>query len=1436
MASNHPKAGNGFSLPTKRIISIILSVIIAFGTFVTLTVGSFTLSDWIDFKSYITANASTNSNLRVYRYDNLVGIYNLDYTDETTIQYKIGDNGEWQDYVRPFYIEPYQTTKIYKRLGTSGSANYSSLTVDTLAMGKYTQSFTDFEIRNHNASFAYARTYNSKNNSWFESVDSRVYLYSAGLARIYLPDGTMLNLPRTEENKYVDEITGNTLVKDTESGFYIYEQDSYTYKFKITDSETTYYLNKVCDKNSNTVTITRRSSGITVSDGNSRSFVAPYITASNSADTMHTYTGSDVNGNIFTYTAKDSVFYQVKNQDGVVIDDYSYSTCADGVERLTSTADLTIEYYNNGRLKKVTGLDGSYTSFGYNNAKNKLRVTKSGQGSSYTVYDKAFLPVSYTDESGNELEYEYYSNYKLKKEITDGQTTSYKYANGKISSAITTDNEDSSVISKTVYANGLPVMELEDDYYTYYTYDSRDNMLISADLKEDYTGTPPQAYDETLDCFDVTSYIYDSKGRVTREALSNGESSEYTYDSRGNVLTKTDNEYEDDEATELTSTVTTYTYDNLDNILTTATEDDNCSYLYDNVGRLILSNENGSYTRSVYDEKGRIVQQIGPDDYNSADDDLDNNTYSNENVGTRYFYNDSDQLVKEINNINVTTDYTYFDTGETKTEKFDIYEIEYNIAGNPVDIWVNKAKSTVPYAHYVYENDGNQLLPTGNESSANGAEDESSGTFSMGGIVGKNTQIQYGNGQIILLDYDDQGNVTQQSFKESSSAAENVQFKYSYNSEQVRTQKIDFVNNLVYAYSDDSTSVYTLAYDESNQPVAGNLISSQSKSYTDDDDETEDVYEGASTQVSTVNSADITSVFAVDDETYTTSNGSFTLTTTDNDNGYVTQLKDSNGNVIYSYDCNDSSDDSASLAISAGSYSKTLEYTYDNKGRITSYGSSADDIEYYHYDSKGQLVRADIRHGSDVSAGSTTRYFYDSRGNITREKNYSYSTTDDLRNNKPEEDGVFDFDYENSVWVDGIETVSGDEQVVYDENGNPISIDDLIFNWTNGRSLSSLQYEDENGQLQTLLSYKYDENGIRVSKTYGDVTTYYVTDNGYITAQYQLDESGNICELMRFIYDSANTLLGFTYNGQTYFYLKNLQGDITNIVDTAGNIVGTYEYSAFGECYVDYSADNDIAYTNPMRYRDYYLDDEMSWYYLQSRYYVPTWGRFLNSDLPKYAQEQKDSYVGLNLFAYCCNNPINKSDPNGNGSNIYVFYYYCEGSEHNLYSIAKNAIYYNYYSSNVIAFCITNFIDFVTSWNSMNNADKVYLFLHGGKGKLYFKDGKITADKIYKACNFVHVDTRVYLFSCHGGSGKKENNVANVMAKLSENEVYALPTGVSYGFSALQKRYAKVRKKYYFLKGKNYSWNKFTATYVVKKKKRYWKYSSVNLNIKDIWN
>ncbi len=64
---------------------------------------------------------------------------------------------------------------------------------------------------------------------------------------------------------------------------------------------------------------------------------------------------------------------------------------------------------------------------------------------------------------------------------------------------------------------------------------------------------------------------------------------------------------------------------------------------------------------------------------------------------------------------------------------------------------------------------------------------------------------------------------------------------------------------------------------------------------------------------------------------------------------------------------------------------------------------------------------------------------------------------------------------------------------------------------------------------------------------------------------------------------------------------------------------------------------------NPFRYRGYYYDVETGLYYLQSRYYNPEWGRFLNAD----NQLSTGDLIGMNLFAYCGNNPVNRIDPSG---------------------------------------------------------------------------------------------------------------------------------------------------------------------------------------------
>jgi len=197
------------------------------------------------------------------------------------------------------------------------------------------------------------------------------------------------------------------------------------------------------------------------------------------------------------------------------------------------------------------------------------------------------------------------------------------------------------------------------------------------------------------------------------------------------------------------------------------------------------------------------------------------------------------------------------------------------------------------------------------------------------------------------------------------------------------------------------------------------------------------------------------------------------------------------------------------------------------------------------------------------------------------------------------------------------------ESFTYDLIGNPITYRGKAATWAYGRQLTSF---DGN-------TFSYDARGRRTAK------------NG-ITFTY--DSNGNLIKQsngLEFFYDHTG-VFAFKYNGSTYFYRKDALENIVALLDNTGAVVVKYKYDAWGKCIIDASTTNtELANINPFRYRSYYFDTETGFYFLKTRYYDPEIGRFMTIDDLSYLDP--DSINGLNLYAYCRNNPVMCVDPNG---------------------------------------------------------------------------------------------------------------------------------------------------------------------------------------------
>ena len=595
-------------------------------------------------------------------------------------------------------------------------------------------------------------------------------------------------------------------------------------------------------------------------------------------------------------------------------------------------------------------------------------------------------------------------------------------------------------------------------------------------------------------------------------------------------------------------------------------------------------------TSSEYDSTGNYVTSETNEQGSTTKYAYDANgnktavTDGNGNV-TNYTY-DTNGNVLSIKNGTSGNDYSYTGSGSVSKITHNGFSYSFNY-----DVFYNLVSTKI----------GNVAI--------------TSNTYDSNGNLAKTT---YANGDYFEYTYDDYGNISVIT-GETGKIAEMI-----YNKQGLVTKAVD--------YSSGETSYYYYTFDGSLESEYRTSSDGSLTHYIITDSN------GNTVEKTSVNgqTKTITTGTDKDGKSFVSNDGVTNETSTD-DFGRTTQVRTvrSDGTLVFNTDyeyADGKAENSTTNLVSKFSQSYggdsvlSYDYSYDNNGNITEIKQNGKLINKYTYDSLNEL-----KEEYDYVNKFYINYSYDVAGNLQNkyeqvlDPNYGYPTGTQHGNT---------YEYTDTSWKDKLTKINGDN-ITYDANGNPLSYrDGMSFEWENGRILKKINTSDSSIQMS------YDSNGMRTQKTVDGVkTNYYYDSNKNLIALVK----GN--DTLLFYYDSDGSATSFSYNGTMYFYVKNLQGDVVRIIDLAGTEVASYVYDAWGNI-KDTKGEPTIREINPIRYRGYVYDTETSLYYLQSRYYDPLTGRFLNADEISY-MFINDSVIGSNAFSYCDNNSINAVDSDG---------------------------------------------------------------------------------------------------------------------------------------------------------------------------------------------
>ena len=907
---------------------------------------------------------------------------------------------------------------------------------------------------------------------------------------------------------------------------------------------------------------------------------------------------------------------------------------------------IVFDYLPNGLLGSITDTRGRKTNYTYTNS--LLTGISFANGKSITLgYEGDYLTaVISSDKMQTELSY---TRNTLQTVATKSTVTAIRH-----NSPSTTENE---VVMETIsfdFGDNLTTItedngnkkyyKVDDDGNVYEYYEEQNNLIVKAE-KYDYVPGNENTIGKDDVYTSLPSLLYKKSYAEFVPNFENGDSVKTELDEFNNPKTKTTNarplsdgttqqvsvSYEYDDNHKCIKETAVVTIKEGTSVLDTYTQV--TAYNYNASGNVVRKESyiegeelttGKSIEETVYDEKGNAVKSFS---YNSLD-------------SSSKFYTESE--VAE----NGQTVADYDETGENKTE------YEYISGTNVV-----REEKLPNGSKFAYGHDESDAVTSITQSTEEGEENSTQTRYTCGEV----TELVSGN-NVVRYAYDEKRRVTQVYLNDLESAY--IQNTYtdgttlngvtvdacasknangetitSYTDKQGRVRRITTPSgkNIDYAYNakgettsvvdgvSGKTEIYT--YNETYDRLTG---------YTRKAGETSEYTEayaydeyGKVKSVTQSGAAARTYTYAYNAvrelESITTGAYKFSPQTDKLGRNAGREVWKDNAKLAAEYIYYRKVGDHATNMPSAVyfgkkkgdilSISENIKYAYDKMGNICRIDENGEPVVWYKYDTLNRLVREDNK-----TFGKTWLYGYDNKGNILCKRTTNFT----LKENAEEcEFESVQYEY------DGDKLLSyGTETCEYDDIGNPETYRGKSVGWSNGRQMVSY-----NGT-----AFTYDGLGKRLSK--GNITYTYDGNNRVIKQSNGLE----------FFYDNTG-VAGIEYNNATYLYQKDAQGNICKILDSNGSIIVQYKYDAWGNHAVldvngaDIEDKAHIGNMNPFRYRGYYYDTETGLYYLKSRYYDPEVCRFITIDDIAYLDPE--TVNGLNLYAYCGNNPMMRVDREG---------------------------------------------------------------------------------------------------------------------------------------------------------------------------------------------